>query len=106
MCIDTQARKSYIWDVNKNKEVKTMNNNIESLIKTNVTAFLADFKNLSQSNVNRIVEGEVKNPLRWGNTDGKDPVVVYYSNLESSNVMQHFIDHVHVRYGIYLKQYA
>lgn len=83
-----------------------MNKELETLIKTNVTAFLADYKNLGQSNVTKIVEGEVKNPLRWGNPDRKDPVVVYYSNLESSNVMQHFIDHVHVRYDIYLKQYV
>ena len=80
-------------------------NKHESLIRTNVTAFLADYKNLSQSKVNEIVEGEVKNPCRWGNPDGKDPVEVYYSNLESHNVMQNFIDHVHSRYGIYLKQY-
>ena len=81
------------------------NNNIKTLIESNVRSFLADFKKLSQSTIDRIVEGELKNPLGWGNNE-KDPVEVYYSNLESSNVMLHFIDHVQAHYGIYLKQYA
>lgn len=79
---------------------------IETLIKTNVRNFLADYKRLGKSQINKIVAGEAAEPCGWGNPSGKDPVVVYYSNLEDSNVMLNFIDHVQSRYGIYLKNYV
>lgn len=83
------------------------NNKIETLIKTNVRNFLADYKRLGKSQINKIVKGELEDPCGWYSPDSdKTPIEVYYSNLESDNVMANFIDHVHARYGIYLRNYV
>lgn len=89
------------------QEKKVLTDEQTALIKKSVRKFLSDYKELSKYRINKIVNGELEDPCGWYNPDSeKSPIEIYYSNLKSANVMANFIDHVHARYGIYLRNYV